>query len=311
MSITMEAQAAPLRTWALTGLAVLGICAVLLAGCDPEPAPPEAGPSTAGCADAGPRTRDFLPQFPAGTRAVVNPCLGLGDLGDVIDLIPAGDRAKIGPFVKGIAGLARKVLTFDSLAECGYRTDRLALGLYQDRGTRWSVGVVAVTRGRVDAVKDTAKCFLLDQVPFLPGAASPVSSGPAQPQPAFCVDTVHRSRGGQEYTVLWLGSSDTMCGDLGAQLTAGAEAGDGLTATVKASPDVTVRAGASTKAREIRRAPAGQVVVVGCYRVGEKVDGRRGASDRWYRLLDEDGEQYIAGAWLDTGDRADRPGRCR
>jgi hypothetical protein len=294
----------------LAGLAALAVCAAFLAY-PADAAPPEVTMSKAGCADAGPRTRDFLPQFTDGTRTVVNPCLGLSDLtGVIVDLIPEGQRNTVEPFVAGIKGLVAKVLAINALAECGYRTDRLALGIYQDRGTRWSVGVVAVTRGRVDAVLEISKCYLLDQLPFRPGYKVR-STGPVEPQPKFCVQTLHRFRGGQDYTLLWLGSSDVMCANLGAQLTPGTAAGNGVTATVKASPNVNVRAGTSTRARAIRREPAGQTVIVTCYRTGQTVSGRRGASNRWYRLQTEGGNQYISGAWLDTGDRPDQPAPCR
>lgn len=298
-----------MRGQILTGLAALGLCAALVvaqAVDAPTPAMNEAG-----CADAGPRTRDFLPQFPAaGTRTIVNPCLGLGDLaGSIAELIPPAQRDTVKPFVAGVGSLVKKVLAINSLAECGYQTDRLALGIYQDRTNLWSVGVVAVTRGRVDAVVETSVCFLLDQIPFLPGNKLR-SDGPVQPQPTYCVQAQRRHRAGQGYTVLWLGSSDVMCQGIGLQLSAGSVAGSGVTATVKASPAVNVRAGASTAGAPIRVEAAGRTVVVTCYRIGQTITTRRGASDRWYRLKTEDGEQYITGAWLDTGDRPELPARC-
>jgi hypothetical protein len=294
----------------LAGIAALGLCAVILVAYPVGATPGQPPMVKAGCADAGPRTRDFLPQFGDGTRAVVNPCLGLSDLaGSIAELIPPAQRDTVKPFVNGVGNLVKKVLAINSLAECGYKTDRLALGIYQDRAHLWSVGVVAVTRGRVDAVLETSKCFLLDQIPFRSGDKLR-SDGPVEPQPAFCAQTLRRNRGGQDYTVLWLGSSDLMCAGIGLQLTAGTVAGNGVTATVKATPSVTVRAGTSTRSRAIRTEAAGRTVVVTCYRTGQTISGRRGSSSRWYRLKTEDGEQYIAGAWLDTGDRADRPARC-
>jgi hypothetical protein len=299
-----------MRAAATAGLAALVVCAVFLVY-PTDAAPPEATMTKAGCVDAGPRTRDFLPQFPGDVRTIVNPCLGLSDLtGVIIDLIPDAQRNTVRPFIAGIKGLVDKVLAINALAECGYRTDRLALGIYQDRATPWSVGVVAVTRGRVDAVLETSKCFLLDQIPFAPGIKVR-STGPVQAQPKYCAQTQRRFRAGQDYTVRWLGSSDVMCANLGVQLTPGAAAGRGVTATVKASPSVTVRAGTSTRSRAIRREPAGQTVVVTCYRTGQTVSGRRGASNRWYKLQTDGGDQFISGIWLDTGDRTDQPARCR
>jgi hypothetical protein len=301
-----------MRGQILTGLAALGVCAALVVAHAVADTPAQPAMTKVGCADAGPRTRDFLPQFPAaGTRTVVNPCLGLGDLaGSIAELIPPAQRDTVKPFIAGVGKLVKNVLAINTLAKCGYKTDRLALGIYQDREHLWSVGVVAVTRGRVDALLETSKCFLLDQIPFKPGIKTR-STGPVQPQPTFCAQTLRRHRAGQDYTLLWLGSSDVMCQSIGLQLTAGTNSGtSGVTATVKANPAVNVRARASTAGKPIRTEEVGRTVIVTCYRTGQQITTHRGASNRWYRLKTDDGEQYITGAWLDTGDRTDLPAKC-
>jgi hypothetical protein len=81
-----------MRATATAGLAALVVCAVFLVY-PTDAAPPEATMTKAGCVDAGPRTRDFLPQFAGDVRTIVNPCLGLSDLtGVIIGLIPDAQR---------------------------------------------------------------------------------------------------------------------------------------------------------------------------------------------------------------------------
>jgi hypothetical protein len=311
----------------LAHVVVAALALSLVAGCDTfggssgsdAPAQAGGGPGpgggsgggsnggSGGCREAGPLTRDFLAQFPArGTRTITNPCLEFPELVEqVTGLVPSSDRSKAAQLVTGLRDIAGRIGTIGDVAACGYETDRLALEIYQDRKFQWSIGVVAVIRGDVGALVDTAKCFLRKQLPFDP---RPQVIAPEEPQPDFCLEGRVRDRGGERYTVLWLGSSDFMCGDLEGQLRSGRERDGGYSATVKASPDVAVRAKPGTQEKELRRAAGGEVMVVRCYLTGELVTGRRGESSKWFHVPLDGG--YVSGAWLDTGDAADKPGEC-
>jgi hypothetical protein len=260
----------------------------------------------AGCSQAGPLTKDFLPLFPPGTTKMIeNPCLKLvGLVSEVTGLIPEGDRGTVTEFLGKVGDLADRAAKVGDAVECGYETDRLALAIYQDKKTLWSIGVTAVVRGDIDAVVEGALCYLLKQLPF--GLGQGVAN-PENPQFMVCVDAQRRHRGNDDYTVLWLGSSDVMCDSLTRQLKPGERVGDEITAAVKASPTLMLRATPSTSAEVLFKLDAGDVVTVSCWTEGEKVSGRRGSSTRWDKTNIGTIEGYLADVWLDTGDNPTVP----
>ncbi len=261
------------------------------------------GTATGGaCRQPGPLTKDLLPTFGADeTKTVQNPCLGFVDLlSQVTDLIPTGERRLVTDFTEGVGEIAKKVAKIGDLVECGYEKDRLAIAIYQNHQTVWSIGVVAVVRGDLQAAVDTSLCYLRKQLP-LSIPTETYLGGPEGPTPTFCFDTVRRTRNAENYTVLWLGSSDFMCLDLNSQLNTGSSTGDGISATVKAVPDVAIRSGPSTKTAIVGRAGTGAVGNVTCYSKGETVTGRRGTSDRWDQTKINGMTGFIADVWLDTG----------
>jgi hypothetical protein len=288
------------------------VLALAATSCDDGDAPTEVGNAGGGCSEAGPLTRDLLPTFASEeTTTIENPCLEfVGLLSQVTGLIPDNDRTMVGGFLGAVGDLTDRVAKVADLVECGYQTDRLAIVLYQNKATRWSIGIVAIVRGDVAAAVSTSICFLRKQVP-LTGPTDAYLSGPEGPQPGLCFDVVRRTRGGESYTVMWLGSSDFMCWDLNNQLNSGRSTSGGITATVKAVPDVAVRSGPSTKAAMVGRVPTGAVGVVSCYVRGETVTGRRGTSARWDLTTINGLTGFIADVWLDTaGDVATRVKRC-
>ncbi|GEM_PF-2895045 len=297
---------ASVLTRLMTGSVVL-LVAFGTAGCragDPPGAGGSggAGGSSGACRQAGPLTRDLLPTFGAAeTTTKQNPCFGFADLvSQATGLIPVGDRSSVDDFIRGVDTLVKRVAALADVVQCGYETDRLAIAIYQNHATLWSVGVVAVVRGDLGAALDTSVCFLRKQL-SPPGSDASYVSGPAGPQPTFCFDAVSRTRGGERYTVMWVGSSDFMCWDLTNQLDSGRPEGDGITSTVKAVPDVAVRSGPSTRTALVGRADTGEVGEVSCYRRGETVSGRRGTSDLWDLTTVNGMTGFIADVWLDTG----------
>ena len=82
---------------------------------------------------------------------------------------------------------------------------------------------------------------------------------------------MRRRQGGENYTVFWVGSSTTMCSALALQLKPGQARNGGVTAAVKAVPDVILRAGPSTGSAVVDHVPGGEVVIVTCYADGDKV----------------------------------------
>lgn len=255
----------------------------------------------AGCEQPGPLTRDLLPTFdPAETDTALNPCLRFADLlGAVTDLIPAGQsRVDNKVFLNTVGTVVDRVATVAGVAECAYEQDRLAISLYADRAYRWSVGVVIVIRGDVEAALTGAACWLYEK---LPGWVFPRDfTERTTPVPQPCVEALRRERDNQSYTVLWLGSSDFMCAALANQITAGAPSGDGIKATVKAKPNATVRSGPGVIAA-VGKARSGSVGTVRCWTEGQRVDGRRGESNVWDQIDIDDMHGYIADIWLDTG----------
>jgi hypothetical protein len=290
---------------------VLVLVGLLAAGCGPEDAGgstnqsnKDNGGASAGCQQPGPRTFDLLASFPPTTYTTIqNPCVGFASLlAQVTELIPEVDRTtktEVKKFTEHVDTFAGNLAKLGDVVECGYRTDRLAMAIYQDKQTLWSVGIVGVVRGDIDAVTQVSACFLLQQLPF--GAGDIFRDGSTRPQPKFCADTRRRQKDNESYTMVWLASSDVMCRSLAAQLSPGKGSSGKVSATVKATPDVAIRSGPSTSTSVVARAQPGQIVTVMCYSKGENISGRRGSGDTWDRVTAGDVTGYISDVWLDTG----------
>lgn len=260
-----------------------------------------ASPAEPGCRQPGPVTRDLLPTFGAEeTTTIHNPCLQfVGLLANVRTVIPADQLQRVDEFSRGLGTLVDRVAKVADAVECGYEQDRLAIAIYQNIKYGYSVGVVAVVNGDLQALVEGAACYLSKQLTL--GFSNGFLNGSQQPRADFCFDAVTRTRQGRRYTVLWVGSTDFMCMDLTGQLKPGRSEGNGVTATVKAEPRVVVRSGPTTHAAVVGRVDAGQVGVVDCYIEGQQVSGRRGTSRLWDHTTVGDLTGYIADSWLDTG----------
>jgi hypothetical protein len=260
-------------------------------------------------------TGDLLPTLDH-VDMTVNPCLRFADLADyVVDFIPVRERVRTRPFVQGVARLVGRIVIVNDAVSCAYETDRLAIAIYQDQRVLWSLAVVAIVRGRLDAFAETAICFLTRRPQTIVSAGGGTTSVPLQqgPKAGFCLDSASRRRGGQDYTVIWLGSSDRMCSGLAATIGSDSPSpgttttGTALTGTVRGTPYVYVRSGTSVGAPVVGRASYGTVGVVSCYSDGQTIyGGWAAANNHWDKttITDLSGRTvtgYIADVNLDTG----------
>ncbi|HEX4816134.1 MAG TPA: hypothetical protein VFV66_25600 [Nonomuraea sp.] len=215
------------RRFAAGGLLVAILSFACLSGCEyqadqaaadqPSPSQPkDPPPARKGfCPKAGPITRSLLPSPEGVERIATNPCLGVnGFLGLVLDAIPQrqmADEAELRKFRAGLRTFAKQVVLVADAVDCAYENDHLAVSVYQDPEYGWSLGVVAVVRGDVEALAEDAVCLLAKQVPFVPEIRLRAEGPPA---PAFCADTVLKEAEDYEFRVIWLASSDAMCRSL-------------------------------------------------------------------------------------------------
>ncbi len=177
-----------------------------------------------GCAQPGSLTRSLLPDLSGDQIRTVaeDPCLKFAQLADrVLSIVPASQRSNLQggetSFLPKLTQFANRVIAVNDAAECAYKTDRLAIGIYQHQNYLWSVGVVAVIRGDLPAtVLDVGACLLMEKLTPLSGDR--LRSAASGPQPAVCADHNTVSRGNQKYTLMWLGSSDRMCNQLSGKL---------------------------------------------------------------------------------------------
>ncbi|MEK8103886.1 hypothetical protein NKG94_00145 [Micromonospora sp. M12] len=123
--------------------------------------------------------------------------------------IVPGQRPRVDQFIGNLGRFADRLGQVNDAVQCAYQTDRLAVRIYQSRRNSWAVGVVAVLRGRLGAVADTTACFLIKQIPLLDLATQ--GAGPERDNPAYCFDTSHQKRDGEDYTIMWIGSSAFTC----------------------------------------------------------------------------------------------------
>jgi hypothetical protein len=193
-------------------------------------------------------------------------------------------------FLHNLGRFTDRLGQINGVAQCAYSTDRLAVRIYQSRQNPWAIGVAGVVRGRVGAVAATAVCYLLQQIPLLGLAVQGI--GPEQDRPTFCFGTGHDRRGGQDYALVWIGSSTMVCDGL----QNGMVHGEGRLAAVKAASTVALRSGPSTGDAVLHRLPDGTLGRVTCVASGEDVHG----DSLWARtdILGETG--WIAGAYLDS-----------
>jgi hypothetical protein len=118
------------------------------------------------CGGSSGTTTDLLPHLASTKyRSTVNPCIPFVDaITQVTDLIPAADREKTTDFLDTAKSIGDRLAAVNNATKCAYRTDRLSIGIYQNQSRLWSVGVVAVVRGDIDAVASVALCYLIDQI---------------------------------------------------------------------------------------------------------------------------------------------------
>jgi hypothetical protein len=288
----------------LVCLASVVAVSMLLAGCkkpsDPVPEAQPAGiggsqPDAGACQQAGAKTGALLPTFNADEyTTVTNPCIPyVGLSSEVLGMIPVAERTGTGRAVEFVGKLDRftnRLSVVNDVAECAYQTDRLAVGIYQSHRNPWAVGVTAVIRGRLGAVAQTALCALLQQIPLLGLSFNAIA--PDADTPDFCFNTATDKQGGEDYTVVWIGSSTAICRELQNQLVPG----QGELVGIKAKPDVALRAGPSTGDRVVRRVPDGTLGRMSCYVTGEPAGG----STVWARTEFVGQTGYVAAAYLDT-----------
>ncbi|MEU6782892.1 hypothetical protein ABZ912_27165 [Nonomuraea angiospora] len=181
----------------------------------PRAAQTKAPPKKGFCPAAGPITRSLLPSPEGVERIATNPCLGVNDLiGLALDAIPEqkmADEAELRSFRQGVRTFATRVTVAADAVDCAYENDHLAVSIYQDPKYDWSLGLVAVVRGDLEAAAEDAVCLLLKQVPFLPDVR-PRADGP--PEPKFCAGAVSREARGYSFMILWIADSDAMCRSL-------------------------------------------------------------------------------------------------
>ncbi|MFL6110798.1 MAG: hypothetical protein ACJ786_05545 [Catenulispora sp.] len=259
-----------------------------------------------GCRNPGPRTAALLPKFDSSPLQVdsdLNPCLPSTKLvGTVLDKLSGAEKERAGSEFLGKVGVFTKRLdTLADVQECAYQTDRLALGVYHHRDYAWSIGVVAVVRGGLGAVADTAQCYLLKMIESL----NPVSQTFDQaPSPSPCFTTIRAKHDGEAYTIMWIGSSDVMCGTFTTTYVPMVP-GAGPFTTVTADPTVAVRKGPGTGTGLVTRVPFGTIGRAVCSAHGTPVN----SDDVWIRAVVNDSTGYIARAYLDHGE-GDVPPPC-
>ncbi|KJY40498.1 hypothetical protein VR46_27425 [Streptomyces sp. NRRL S-444] len=167
------------------------------------------------CPTPGPLTGSQLPAFPRADKVSKinqNPCLPLAGVADqILGFVPKSGNPKYTSFRNGLGQFVGKLNAANDLAECAYATDRLAVGVYQHDGTPWSIGLVAVLRKDLKGIADIGACWLPKRLPFpLPTQGI----APDEIKPDYCADAVTRKSNGHTFTIMWIGSSNVMCGSL-------------------------------------------------------------------------------------------------
>ncbi|MBV1855928.1 SH3 domain-containing protein [Catellatospora tritici] len=303
------------RTGSRRVLAALAAALLLAAGtgCDPITGDPPPGadagakPETKGCSVDDSRTRQLLPKdgfeiWAEKHKATVNPCLEFLDLAStVLGLVPEAERAKAKRFDAFRSKLTTTVDRLNDLKDaiqCGYQTDRLAVGIYQGTKIRWSVGAVLVIRGDADAFLDVSACYLgkLIRNYICPGCGG----GEERPTPEIrpCFDYARKTVGGQEYTVLWVASSNILCEGLHDAFVDDFDK-DLQQAETLGRPTLVIRAEAATTAERKGAIPQGTTIYLQCYVTGENVTGPDAdQTAQWDRVTFNGVTGYVSHAWV-------------
>ncbi|MFK0256590.1 hypothetical protein [Streptomyces sp. NPDC090445] len=167
------------------------------------------------CPTPGPLTRSQLPGFPPAdevSRINQNPCVPLARLADqILGFVPKSGNPRYTSFRNGLGQFVGKLDAANDVAKCAYETDRLAVGVYQHKSTPWSIGMVAVVRKDLKGIVDVGACWLPKRLPFPPPTQG---IAPDEIKPDYCADAVTRKSNGHTFTIMWIGSSNVMCGSL-------------------------------------------------------------------------------------------------
>lgn len=215
--------------------AMVFIVSVLLSSCEPpdqsarpgseptgESSGGGSGSTKVGCGRPGDRVRSLLPSFDTSPYEATietfaaNPCLPFAGIYNQISGLVSDkkDAVAIQHFLGEVKGVFDRFIAVAAVTECSYRADRLAIVIYRHEDHPWSIGVVAVVRGEFGAAIDGVACWLFDQ----PVLRTPAPQDPTvvpEPNPTFCIDWDRPDHiDGETYTVVWLGTSDWMCGAL-------------------------------------------------------------------------------------------------
>lgn len=163
--------------------------------------------STGDCDQPGPRIRSVLPnlgsRFP---RVLTNPCVPLLDLADkALKSVPQAQRAGLAAFQSRLGALVGGANVANTVLTCAYHTDRVGIVLYQERNQPGSLGLVLAIRGSVQAAGEVAACVLkVTLFGFRDGRRT-------DPAKAPCFEDAYRKKGGETYSIYWIGSTDSMC----------------------------------------------------------------------------------------------------
>ncbi|GHJ49276.1 hypothetical protein Cs7R123_66180 [Catellatospora sp. TT07R-123] len=308
-------------------LAALAAALLLAAGtgCDPitddPPAGPGAKPEAEGCSVDQSRTQALLPKdgfevWEEKHHVTVNPCLEFLDLvSTVLDLVPEAERKQVRRFDAFRSKLTTTVNRLNDLKDviqCGYQTDRLAVGVYQGTKIKWSVGAVLVIRGDADAFLDVSGCYLgkLIRNYICPGCGG----GEERPKPEIrpCFDYARKTSGGQDFTVLWVASSNILCAGLHDAFTDDFDK-DLQQAETLGRPTLVIRDAAATTATRKGAIPYGSTVYLQCYTKGETVsspvsDYGPTTTDQWDRVTFDGVTGFVSHAWIsERNDEAPPP----
>lgn len=305
-----------MRLWPI---AVLAAIALLLSGCkvgfdpDSDSGSGEGGGTAQeqiskskkpGCRTAGPLSQPMLPTVDSSEIATIdNPCLGLVKLAaQVIGPLAEADRDELRAkgFIGKLDTFAARLDKLTDVQECAYQTDSLAIRLYRDRAHPKSIGAVVVIRSELGATVDMAGCYLLKQIPFLSDAAGDRLLDERSMRIEPCFTIIRADHGGRSFTVMWLGSTDVMCGVFAGRYLPYVSDSDSMV-QVNADPSVAVRADPSRTNAPLIRLPFGTLGEVICHVEGEPVQTSQGTSTIWTKTHINGIDGYIAHGYL-TGD---------
>jgi hypothetical protein len=294
---------------------------------------------TSDCGQTGGLLHDVMPKLdPAHFDQLANPCLELDAVMDwVFEFVPDNQsRGRL--FVRRVAGILARIQALSEVARCGYRTDHLAVVAFRDPNRWWSAGVVVAVRGGTfDALVETSECFLMHQViPFVAARPAPVAppafttstadqpttaatptAWPGMEQTTLCADTRQWELNGDGYTLIWIGSSDDLCLQLGAARLPAVNVSPSADSSATPLPErpnthpigvvlednLALRTGPGTWFDEVSTSdlPKGWASRGYCYTEGQPVtDARFGTSPYWI-LTEHIFYGFVTHTYFDTG----------